>query len=169
MNSLPVTNFAPTSDISAERLRLIERMGESMIALTRVWRAQKSMFGSGIPGLDAGLVPVLFTLEAGEARISELADNVCSDVSTVSRQVSSLVSAGFATKLADAEDRRVMKVSLTDAGHDAVTALREARGEWLRHHLNDWSDDDISTLISYFDRLVSTGRTLLGEQSHVAP
>jgi DNA-binding MarR family transcriptional regulator len=53
------------------------------------------------PGVEPASYPILFSLTAGPQRVSLLAEHVYSDVSTVSRQVTTLVSHGLLEKVTD--------------------------------------------------------------------
>ena len=96
--------------------------------------------------------PLLFNLKAGPLRVSALADAVHSDVSTVSRQVSTLVDLGFITRGPDPVDGRAQALSLTDDGDALLVAIRQDRDRWLQGLLADWPDDDIT---SFSARLTS--------------
>ena len=89
--------------------------------------------------VDVTAYPVLFVVAgAGTVRISELAASLHNDVSTVSRQVSSLVASGLLEKTADPHDGRAWVVSLTDHGHDAVGRIQAGRATWFQGLLADW-------------------------------
>lgn len=90
-------------------------------------------------GVDVTAYPALFVVAgAGTARISELAAALHNDVSTVSRQVSSLVTSGLLEKSADPNDGRAWVVSLTDAGHEALVRIQDGRAAWFQGLLRHW-------------------------------
>lgn len=90
-------------------------------------------------GIDVTAYPVLFVVAGvGTVRISELATTLHNDVSTVSRQVSSLVTSGLLEKSADPSDGRAWVVSLTEHGHDAVARIQASRAVWFQGLLTDW-------------------------------
>src|SRR5665647_1881187 len=68
------------------------------------------------PGVEPAFYPILFNLVDEPRRVSLLADCIHSDVSTVSRQVTMLVSHGLVDKVADAQDGRAFMVSLSAEG-----------------------------------------------------
>jgi DNA-binding MarR family transcriptional regulator len=90
-------------------------------------------------GVDATAYPVLFVVAgAGTVRISELATTLHNDVSTVSRQVSSLVTSGLLEKSADPSDGRAWVVSLTDHGREALDRIQDSRATWFQGLLSHW-------------------------------
>ncbi|MFC6704999.1 MarR family winged helix-turn-helix transcriptional regulator [Flexivirga alba] len=91
-------------------------------------------------GLEPSSYPVFFALGRGPARVSALADRVHSDVSTVSRQVSNLVSHGLAAKVSDPDDGRAQRVALTEEGEALIQRLQDGRGRWIQQLLVDWDD-----------------------------
>ncbi|MEO7752991.1 MAG: MarR family winged helix-turn-helix transcriptional regulator [Terracoccus sp.] len=110
------------------------------------------------PGFDATAYPVLFAVAAAEqARISDLADSLHNDVSTVSRQVSTFVTHGLMAKLPDATDGRAHVVTLTDAGRAAVREIQASRAEWFQGLLEDW---DAERAESFTEQLRSLGSAL---------
>jgi len=64
--------------------------------------------------------------------VNELADAVHLSVAATGRVVDRLVSLGLADRREDRADRRVMRVSLTEAGHRFAAAAADARADTLR-------------------------------------
>jgi DNA-binding MarR family transcriptional regulator len=90
-------------------------------------------------GVDATAYPVLFVVAgAGTVRISELAATLHNDVSTVSRQVSSLVASGLLEKSADPNDGRAWVVSLTGTGREVLGRIQDGRAAWFQGLLCHW-------------------------------
>jgi len=109
-------------------------------------------------GVDVTAYPVLFVVAgAGTVRISELATTLHNDVSTVSRQVSSLVTHGLLEKSPDASDGRAWVVSLTDHGREALGRIQASRATWFQGLLADW---DGRIAAEFVDRLRELGDAL---------
>lgn len=109
-------------------------------------------------GVDVTAYPVLFVVAGqGTVRISELATTLHNDVSTVSRQVSSLVASGMLEKSADPSDGRAWVVSLTDHGRAAVGRIQASRATWFQGLLSDW---DGPATEEFVDRLRELGDAL---------
>ena len=106
------------------------------------------------PGVEPGSYPILFNLLAGPQRVSLLAEHVYSDVSTVSRQVTTLVSHGLLDKVTDPQDGRACMVSLSIEGSQLVKHLKDVRGEWFRQALHDWDPADAEAFSGYLRRFL---------------
>jgi len=104
------------------------------------------------PGVEPAFYPILFNLVDEPRRVSLLADCIHSDVSTVSRQVTMLVSHGLVDKVADAQDGRAFMVSLSPEGAALVERVKAARGEWFRQMLHDWEPGDAEAFRGYLER-----------------
>lgn len=80
--------------------------------------------------------------ENGAMRLSDLAGDVCLDVSTVSRHVRTLEERGLVERASDPADGRAALLTLTDAGRDMLAAAWARRRAWLDDSLGDWSPAD---------------------------
>ena len=117
------------------------------------------------PGVEPASYPILFNLVDEPRRVSLLADCIHSDVSTVSRQVTMLVSHGLVDKVADAQDGRAFMVSLSAEGAELVERVKAARGEWFRQMLLDWEPADADAFRGYLERFAvsfDTSKELYG-------
>jgi len=100
-------------------------------------------------GVDVTAYPVLFVVAgAGTVRISDVATTLHNDVSTVSRQVSSLVTSGLLEKSADPSDGRAWVVSLTEHGRDAVGRIQASRAAWFQGLLTDWDGPQTTEFVT---------------------
>ncbi|MDQ5841314.1 MAG: MarR family transcriptional regulator, partial [Chloroflexota bacterium] len=104
------------------------------------------------PGVEPASYPILFNLVGEPRRVSMLADCIHSDVSTVSRQVTMLVSHGLLEKVADPQDGRAFMVSLSAEGEELVERFKAARGEWFLQVLHDWEPADAQAFHAYLER-----------------
>ena len=99
-------------------------------------------------GVDVTAYPVLFVIAgAGPVRVSDIATNLHSDVSTVSRQVSALASHGLVAKEADPSDGRAQVASLTDEGRSVLHLIQSTRAQWFQGLLADWDGNAAATFI----------------------
>lgn len=87
-------------------------------------------------GLTLTQCKALFVLAGPSERAAypgkELAEQVGVSMAAISRAVDGLVKAGCATRVEDAEDRRVRRIAITEAGERAVDRIVSARLEGLR-------------------------------------
>jgi DNA-binding MarR family transcriptional regulator len=90
--------------------------------------------------------------DLGPATIGVLADALGLDPSTVGRQVVVLEQGGWATRLADPEDRRRTIVEMTAAGRAAMRRTSRERRRRTREMLGDWPEEDLRALAEMFGR-----------------
>ena len=93
--------------------------------------------------LDRALFPLLVRLGAqGDLAVTELADQVGRDHSTVSRQIAKLETLGLVARHGRSEDQRVRAAKITDNGEAVVLALAEARQRLFDRLFAGWSDEE---------------------------
>ncbi|WP_233569824.1 MarR family winged helix-turn-helix transcriptional regulator [Falsibacillus albus] len=80
--------------------------------------------------------------ENGPMGIKSLADAFQLDLSTLSRQTSSLEAKGYVKRTANPQDARVNLLSITDIGQGQLSEVRELRQEFYSRLLMDWNDED---------------------------
>lgn len=103
-------------------------------------------------GLPQHLLGVLARLRDNQPlRLTDLADMVEHDRSTVSRQIAELIAAGYVRKEPDPVDRRASLLVLTPEGHDGIDRVWAAWLELLKAVAATWPADDLKT----FDRLLT--------------
>ena len=93
------------------------------------------------PALERPALILLYVMaEHGPARPSALADQVQVDLSTVSRQLAALESAGWVARERDPEDRRAFLVRVTAEGSRVLGCNLAARRTQLAKLLTDWTE-----------------------------
>ncbi|MCW2607863.1 MAG: hypothetical protein JWO60_2556 [Frankiales bacterium] len=147
---LVASNHHARSPVSAS-----EALTRELIALVRGLRELKHATDEpGTPRLELATAAVLGTVgDAGPLRLSELADRLGLDVSTVSRQVPALERAGWVVRDPDPCDRRAQLLRLSPEGHDALAARRRAHAAVLRDVLGSWNDAQVQALADDLARL----------------
>ena len=104
--------------------------------------------------IDASAYPLLRALGTlGSARLTELAEGVGLEPSTVSRQVKSLQVAGLVTREADPSDGRASALVLTADGRRALRKVQEARRRLIADLVSDFSVSEQRTLAALLGRL----------------
>ena len=129
--------------------------GELGFELIRLMKLLQSLKGQTFrlhPAVETTAYPMLFSLQDGPRRVSNLAECVHSDTSTISRQVSALAGEGLLEKLADPQDGRAQMVSLTTSGKELLDRIRADRAEFFRALLHEWSAEDIGAFTAYLQR-----------------
>lgn len=130
-------------------------LGDELVRVSRLLHVAKAQAPRKHPQVDPMAYPLLFNLKREPMRVSALADAVHVDVSTVSRQVSTLVELGLVERGPDPDDRRAQALSVTEEGSALLVAIREGRDRWLQDLLSDWSDDDVRTFSDQLARFAS--------------
>lgn len=104
--------------------------------------------------VEPAAYPVLFLLaSSAPARISDIADTLHSDISTVSRQVSTFASHGLVAKEPDPNDGRAQVITLTDAGHRMIGEIQTTRAAWFQQLLDGWDSAETAMFATQLDRL----------------
>lgn len=91
--------------------------------------------------------------EREPGRLSDLAESVELDLSTISRQIRDLVANGLIARTPDPADGRAALLSLTERGTAVLEAVSEARRRVLAQAIDDWTDEERNALASGLLRL----------------
>jgi DNA-binding MarR family transcriptional regulator len=130
-------------------------LGDHLIRVVKLLHTVRQQAPRQHPQVDPMAYPLLFNLRGRPMRVSALAQAVHSDVSTVSRQVSTLVDLGFVRRGPDPDDRRAQALALTVAGSELLGAIRQDRDRWLRELLADWSSEDVASFSAHLQHFAS--------------
>jgi DNA-binding MarR family transcriptional regulator len=137
-------------------------LGEEIVRFTRLIAAWKHRVKQEAGAADRVLLAQLVI--GGERRATDLAADAFLDLSTVSRQVRSLVERGLVERHPDPEDRRGSMLTATAAGRAAFEHYRRRRDRRLEALLEPWSGADRYQLIRLMARLNDD----LVEQQHAS-
>jgi DNA-binding MarR family transcriptional regulator len=140
-------------------------------AVTRVSRAARSPRLHQLMGeqarVDLGehLHLTLAMLGAGQPlRVSDLANLLDVERSTVSRRVSELVSLGLVTRSVDPDDRRAAVLRLTKPGERAVARIQDAWHRTLLGLTREWPARRRSETTANLNRLADALDVLLAPE-----
>ncbi|HET7475164.1 MAG TPA: MarR family transcriptional regulator [Dermatophilaceae bacterium] len=131
------------------------RLSNDLIAVLKLMHSLRQHAPRLHPGADAAAYPLLFNLTNQPLRVSVLAERVHSDVSTVSRQVTTLAAHGLVEKLPDPADRRAFLVRLTSLAEDLLDRVREQRGRWFAMVLDGWTEAEAADCVAVLERLTA--------------
>jgi DNA-binding MarR family transcriptional regulator len=109
------------------------------------------VFSQGKLGLTRSESSLLATLRGGPQRITALAEIESLAQPTVTVLVKRLETRGWVARERPADDGRVVLVSLTAAGHDALARWRERYRPRLRAGLEELSDQQLAALVDAGD------------------
>ncbi|MDT2008776.1 MarR family transcriptional regulator [Rhodococcus opacus] len=128
---------------------------DAVFALGRSLRAVVA--ASGETPIAPALTSVLFVLAArGECRQNELATDLCVSQSSLSRQISELVDAGYVFRTADPDDKRASRIRVSPNGMDILRETTERRAERLRGMLEGWSQEQALAAVTSLTQLNDT-------------
>jgi DNA-binding MarR family transcriptional regulator len=116
---------------------------------------------AGSPLQPSGWAILTILHRHGHLRVSELAEQLGLDQSTVSRQLKPLDTAGFITRQSHEADRRVAILSLSAKGTEAYDAVRQRWLADLNWFMRNWSDSDrahFGELAQRFSDEIDAGR-----------
>jgi DNA-binding MarR family transcriptional regulator len=136
-----------------------DRIERALGRLLRVVRSPR--FGDAIRGragikLDRASYGVLERVGAlAPVRLSDLAQELGVDVSTVSRQVQALEQKGLVDREPDPVDGRAMLLQLTRKGKAVRSKVQTAWQGTIAGALVDWKPDDITRFAALLDRFAS--------------
>lgn len=146
-----------TNKPSAAELGFADELSRQLIRFVRLMhKAKAQVMAHGPDGIERAAYAILFSLiHDGPQRTSKLAETLHSEISTISRQSSSLVQHGLVERLADPEDGRACLLSPTAEGLRVFEENRKQRNRWLAKVLADWPAEDRRALTRLFGKLNS--------------
>jgi DNA-binding MarR family transcriptional regulator len=142
-------------------------LGHQVIRVAKLFQVARARAGVSEEGVDPPTYGILFSLERGPLRLSDLSTCVHTEISTTSRQVTSLARAGLVEKVPDPDDGRAQLIRVTGAGHETMRRLRDRRDSWLAGLLDDWDPEDVHTLARLLRRLNDEVETSLNAKEGI--
>ena len=93
----------------------------------------------------AAYLLLLFLFSHGSAGVKTIATGLQLDISTASRQASSLSKKGYIEKIPDPKDRRAYNYQITELGTKKLIEYKKVRMEKIKHILSNWSEEECQT------------------------
>jgi DNA-binding MarR family transcriptional regulator len=90
---------------------------------------------------------------AGTTRPSDLAALMHVDLSTISRHLQALETAGMVVRSRDPEDARAQRIDLTPRGDEVLVRFLDGRSASLRDAISHWPAEDRTVLRQHLGRL----------------
>jgi len=135
--------------VSPERLAAVETIARELLPRTSL--IARLLLRSATTGLSRAEAGVISALGDGPLRVTELAASQALAQPTVTQLVGRLEDRGLVGRARDPVDGRVVLVSATAAGRDALEALRREYRALLRDQLAGHSDEDVRALAAAVD------------------
>ena len=118
----------------------------------------KTVADTGID-IDRSAAAILGALYFHEpVRMSDLAEHLGLDRSTVSRQVAAVVAKGYVARLDDATDARASMLSLTPLGHTVRHKLANSFQKTSLELVSEWKREDRLEFARLLDKLADRFR-----------
>ena len=116
-------------------------------AMAKLMRTSEDYFDDLATTFDAGLrrgtiAPLTVLHRMGPMRVSELAEALGLDRTTVTRHLDELESRGLASRRPDERDRRALLVSLTPVAEQRLDAMRVKNRQRIRRICADWTPEE---------------------------
>lgn len=106
-------------------------------------------------------MPLFVLLKAGgAATAAHVARQVSIDPGAATRMLDRLEKKGFVSRSRSTEDRRVVRVALTEAGHQAAGEVPKVLSQVLNEHLAGFSFDEWQTLLALLRRMLANAESL---------
>jgi DNA-binding MarR family transcriptional regulator len=147
--------IARDADDRSPAARLLSSLHEVRV----LWREVTRL---SFPGGVSGLAVLHLIDQEGAVRVSDLAACGHVGVSTMSRQVAELTTAGLVERDLAPGDARAHLVRITDAGRAELTRARTAVLERLAPALDGWTEPELAELERQLTRLTHDLAALSG-------
>ena len=143
--------------MAESRTAAVASVTDSFIDLQRTVRRSKAqLLAAAGNDVESATHLLLHTLESeGPMRTSTLAASVHADLSTVSRQVTSLVGRGLLERRADQHDGRACVLAVTEAGRAAIAEHERGRQAFFDEVLTGWSADELRQFGQQMERFTA--------------
>jgi DNA-binding MarR family transcriptional regulator len=110
-------------------------------------------------GMTETQLGIVHTLRHHDYTVGEVAGRMKLHTPTVSRISESLVEQGYADRLADAGDRRKVRLTLTDTGHELARTVHGHFHTVVARRLETLSSEDVACIVgacSAFEKLLAS-------------
>lgn len=105
-------------------------------------------------GISVSQCHTLLEIEKNsEISVSELANNLSLDKSTVSRTVEGLVNISLVDRVIPKENRRMAQINLTDSGKQVCGTINYSNDTYIEAVLKDFSGEEKKEFLRLFEKL----------------
>lgn len=112
----------------------------------------KEIYQETFPGSQS--VIMYFLEQRGPLKMSELADMLHLTAGAVTTASNKLMEQGCISRIRDAKDRRVVRLSITETGQQTMNALQESGRDMMKSTFDHVSIDDIKNMNSIFTQAI---------------
>lgn len=104
-------------------------------------------------GITTTQYHILRRIKDSKKSISELSDCMFVSRPNISRAVEELVNGGWALRERDAQDRRIVYLSLTDKGQELIRQMKLKNDRFMSGMLSSLTDEELQTITDAFESL----------------
>ncbi len=105
-------------------------------------------------GISVAQCHTLLEIEKNsEISVSELANNLSLDKSTVSRTVEGLVNINLVDRVIPKENRRMAQINLTDSGKQVCSTINYSNDAYIKAVLKDFTREEREEFLRLFEKL----------------
>lgn len=144
-----------------------ENIGRKLALTARAVRAygEQQMAGAG-SSMTVAIIAKIVAVEPGLSQ-RELADVMGVEGPTMARHLDRLEADGIVTRTRDTQDRRVVRITLTDAGHRLNRQLLKVSARNQQQLTTIFDPDELDRFEQYLDRIKAHATELLrtGEEA----
>ncbi len=101
-------------------------------------------------------IGTIFSQQSGSLTMGELSQELNVPLSTATRIADWMVSNGYLQRLPDPDDRRVVRVAFTDAGHAVYHEIDTFFMERIEQLLHNFTPDERTTFIALLGKIIQT-------------
>jgi DNA-binding MarR family transcriptional regulator len=137
-----------------------------MLSATKLMGAygQESVRAAGLKLSLAGLGVLRILMGEDGLKASEVADRAWSSPGTLTSVVNTLVRDGFVERRADAADRRVVRLYITEQGRAVITYYVSQAAAWWRKAFDFVDSDDEAVVRKFFIQMINHLSQLMREE-----
>lgn len=131
----------------------MEEALSTIVRLASLPRSHERLLTDAGLRIDRATFQALRQIADRPTRVTDLAEVLGLDLSTVSRTVKRLESLGLVERHSMAADGRARLLQATAKGESVLTGLKAAKRRYLEEILAEWAPDDLATLAELLSRL----------------
>lgn len=150
---------------AADRHYATELSGTLIKLINAIHQSKTRAFAQGDTE-HSDFVLLIKLVKEGPRRASDLAEQMCFDPSTVSRQVAAMVKSGLIERRADPDDGRASILVPTEAGRARIDEHTKMRGMVIAPLVAGWSESErelFARLLEEFSRGISSNLEIVKE------
>ncbi|ABV62572.1 MarR family transcriptional regulator [Bacillus pumilus] len=91
--------------------------------------------------------------EQGAKKVTEFASILGVSASHITAVTDTLVEKGWITRIRSKEDRRIIKIHLTDKGKEITEHFEKKKTEYFMERFESFDDEELKTMIKLFKKL----------------